>query len=177
MKNETLLFVTPSLELKDKALDYKNEHLQNGEKELHGGALLETLEYDKWLKLTLDNADKKTVHADWVVSDTFFVVRSSDNRIIGMVDIRHYLNDFLSSYGGHIGYGVRPSERQKGYATIILQKALDYAKSIGLNRIMLACNKDNTASQKTILKCGGVKEREFIHTDGKTVQVYIKSLM
>lgn len=169
---ETLLLTKPTLKMKNEALDYKNEHLQNGEIELHGGALLGSMQYEEWLKLTLDNADEKTVHPDWVVSSTFFVIRKSDNRIIGMVDIRHDLNDFLASYGGHIGYGVRPSERRKGYATAILEMALDYSKSIGIKRVMLACNKDNEASRKTILKCNGVQEREFVHTDGKTVQIY-----
>ncbi|WP_312942866.1 GNAT family N-acetyltransferase [Oscillibacter sp.] len=169
---ETLLLKKPTLEIKNDALDYKDEHLQNGETELHGGALLGSLQYEEWLKLTLDNADEKTVHSDWVVSSTFFVIRESDNQIIGMVDIRHNLNDFLASYGGHIGYGVRPSERRKGYATAILKMALDYSKSIGLKRVMLACNKDNEASRKTIIKCGGIQEREFVHTDGKTIQIY-----
>ena len=79
---ETLLLKKPTLEIKNDALDYKDEHLQNGETELHGGALLGSLQYEEWLKLTLDNADEKTVHSDWVVSSTFFVIRESDNQII-----------------------------------------------------------------------------------------------
>ncbi|MPN27600.1 hypothetical protein SDC9_175034 [bioreactor metagenome] len=82
------------------------------------------------------------------------------------------MNDFLYSYGGHIGYGVRPTERCNGYATAILQMALEYSKDTGLKRVMLACNKDNAASRKTILKCGGIKEKEFIYTDGKSIEIY-----
>ncbi len=169
---EPLLLKKPALKLKQRALDYKNEHLKAGETELHGGALLGFLPYEEWLALTLDNSDKKTVHSDWVVSSTFFVVRKSDGRIIGRVDIRHDLNGFLAAYGGHIGYGVRPSERRKGYGAAILKMALAYSKSLGLKRVMLACNQDNEASRKTILSCGGMKEREFVYTDGKTVEVY-----
>lgn len=77
-----------------------------------------------------------------------------------MVTIRHYLNDFLANYGGHIGYGVRPTERQKGYAAQILNFALKYAKSVGLTKVMLPCYKDNIASRKTILKCSGKFEHE-----------------
>ncbi len=101
-----------------------------------------------------------------------FAVRERDGLIVGIVDIRHTLNQLLREYGGHIGYGVRPSQRNKGYATEILYQALGYCRTIGLNRLMLACYKENEASRRTILKGGGVLEREFIHTDGKEVQVY-----
>jgi predicted acetyltransferase len=89
-----------------------------------------------------------------------------------MIDIRHSLNEFLSKYGGHIGYGVRPSERNKGYATQMLRMALQYLKQIGLTKVMLACYQENVASRRTIEKCNGVLEREFLHSDGKTVQVF-----
>lgn len=78
----------------------------------------------------------------------------------------------MASYSGHIGYGVRPSERRKDYAAAILKMALEFSKSIGLKRVMPACNQDNEASRKTILKCGGRKEREFVCKDGKAVRVY-----
>ena len=95
-----------------------------------------------------------TVSKDWVDATTFFVVRTSDNRIVGMVDIRHRLNYFLSICGGHIGYSVRPSERKKGYGTEILKQALEYG------------------SRKIIVKCGGKLEKEFTYIDGKIIQVY-----
>ncbi|NMB54599.1 MAG: GNAT family N-acetyltransferase, partial [Leptolinea sp.] len=113
-----------------------------------------------------------TVQEGWVVSSTFFGIRESDGRIVGMIDIRHTLNDFLRNNGGHIGYGVRPSERFKGYATRMLELALEKCRQLGLERVMLACEKENTASRKTIMKCGGGLEREFEHSDGKTVQVF-----
>ncbi|ETI96234.1 MAG: hypothetical protein Q606_CBAC00089G0001, partial [Intestinibacter bartlettii DORA_8_9] len=103
---------------------------------------------------------------------TFFVVRTSDNRIVGMVDIRHRLNYFLSICGGHIGYSVRPSERKKGYGTEILKQALEYAKTININNVMLACYKENEGSRKIIVKCGGKLEKEFTYIDGKIIQVY-----
>lgn len=173
---ERLLLVKPSLEMKDKALDYKKEHVENEEDILHGSALLDRMDYETWLKLTLENWNFETVHDDWVVASTFFVVREMDSKIIGMIDIRHSLNEFLASYGGHIGYGVRPSERGKGYGRAILKLALDYAKGIGLEKVMLACNQENERSRKTILSCDGVKEKEFLHTDGKIVEVYWISL-
>jgi predicted acetyltransferase len=111
-------------------------------------------------------------------------MRKSDGKLIGMIDIRHELNDFLQSYGGHIGLGIRPSERGKGYASETTMEGLSYCKKIGLQKIMLACYKDNIASRKTIEKCGGVLEREFAlaeidnfpicrdNSENKTVQVF-----
>lgn len=121
------------------AYEYKQEHLRNGEHELHGSALLGNLNYDEWLELVENNSDEKTVRSDWVVSSTFFAVRKSDSKIVGIIDIRHYLNDFLKNYGGHIGYAVRPTERHKGYATQMLEQGLEYCKTIGLERVMLCC--------------------------------------
>lgn len=118
------------------------------------------------------NSNPQTVNPEWVVSSTFLAMNLYQTQIIGMVDIRHSLNEFLRSYGGHIGYGVRPSERNKGYATQILRLALSYSKSINLNQIMVACYAENLPSKKVILKNGGLLQRTFTHTDGKLVHVY-----
>ncbi len=171
MNSDKLMFVRPAYELKEKALEYKQEHILYGENELHGGALFGSMEFDEWLKLTDENSRADTVHSDWVVAGTFFVIRESDKKIIGMADIRHYLNDFLASFGGHIGYGVRPTERKKGYAAKILGMALEYAKTVGIKEAMLACYEDNIPSKKTVLKNGGRLERTF-ESDGKVVEVY-----
>lgn len=169
---ETLLLTRPSPLLEQAALDYQAEHLAYGESVLHGSALMDQLPYDEWVKRTLDNARPDTVHGDWVQADTFFVTRQSDGLIVGMVDIRHSLDAPRLSVAGHIGYGVRPTQRRKGYATAILGLALAHARTLGLERVMLSCHQDNEASRRTILKWGGEKEREFIHEDGKAVEVY-----
>lgn len=170
---EQLLLVRPSLSLEEAALDYKAEHLAHGEAILHGSALMDTLPYLEWVRRTQENAHPDTVHWGWVEADTFFAVRQSDGRLIGMVDIRHRLETpFLAQVAGHIGCGVRPSERRKGYACAILALALDHARALGLDRIMLSCYQDNEGSRRTILKQGGVKGREFAYEDGKTVELY-----
>ncbi|MFQ7234951.1 MAG: GNAT family N-acetyltransferase, partial [Enterococcus hulanensis] len=110
--------------------------------------------------------------SDWVVSTTLLAIRKKDQKIIGTIDIRHELNEFLLEFGGHIGFGVRPSERGKGYASEMLRLGLDYCKILGLEKVMVACYKENIASARTIRKNGGVLEREFSHDDGKEVQVY-----
>lgn len=167
-----LELIKPTKAFEEAAFEYKKEHFDIGEYELHGSALLGKIElYDDWLKMLEENSNEKTVHSDWVVASTFFAIRKSDQKIIGLIDIRHGLNDFLRNYG-HIGYGVRPSERKKGYATQMLKMALDYARQIRLSKVMLACYKDNEASSKVIQKCNGIFEKDILHPNGKIVQVY-----
>ena len=165
--------VRPTPEHKESAEDFRQEFYDCGEKIINGSALLDRLEYGNWIEHIRKNSNPETVTKDWVVFDTFFVVRKSDGRIVGIIDIRHNTdNEFLSKYGGHIGYSVRPSERRKGYATQMLQKALGYAKSIGLTEVMLGCYSDNLGSIRTIEKCGGVLTETKPFLDGKPMNVY-----
>jgi len=170
---DELVLVRPTPAHKSGAEKFKREFFSCGEQVINGSALLDQMEYGEWLENIRRNSSPETVRPDWVVADTLFAVRKSDGRIIGTVDIRHNLdNEFLSRYGGHIGYAVRPSERRRGYATQILKMALQHAKSIGLSRVMLGCYADNLASIKTIEKCGGVLAETKPYADGKPMNVY-----
>lgn len=163
----------PAPQHKKAADAFKKEFFNAGETVINGSALLDQMDYAAWLENTARNSRPDTVRKDWVVATTFFAVRHSDQRIIGMIDVRHSLdNAFLSCYGGHIGYAVRPSERRRGYATQMLQLALSYAKSLGLQSVMLGCYSENTASVKTIKKCGGVLTDTKRYTDGKPMEIY-----
>ena len=93
-----------------------------------------------------------------VISTQFFYIRKEDNRLVGMIQVRHYLNKYLSKYGGHIGYSIKPSERRKGYATSMLKAVLPYCKEIGLDKILISCIDSNIGSEKTILNNGGIYE-------------------
>lgn len=170
---DKLKLVFPGKEHEKQAKEYIREHQKYGESDLHGGALLEKYEsYDDWLIMLRNNSNPLTVSEGWVPASTFFAIRESDDKIVGIIDIRHELNDFLREYGGHIGIGVLPTERKKGYATDILMQGLGYCRTIGLDKVMTACYKENAASRNTIIKCGGVLEKEFIYVDSKTVQVF-----
>lgn len=111
--NDNIYLVRPALEMKEEALAHREEHLVNGEKIICGSELFDQTEsYEEWLDSVTRNTSCETVNENWVVTDTFFAVRKSDNRIIGMIDLRHTLNDFLKDLG-NCGYSVRPSERKK----------------------------------------------------------------
>ena len=87
------------------------------------------------------------------------------------MNIRHYLNEALLLKGGHIGDGVRPSERRKGVATKMIGLALQECKRLGINKVLMVCDKDNVGSSKSILNNGGVLENEVV-VDGVTEQRY-----
>ena len=163
----------PTLLHKPAAENFKSEFFEMQERVINGSALLDQMEYDEWLIHNTNNRHESTVSSDWVAATTFFAVRISNNKIIGMIDIRHNLeNEFLTQYGGHIGISVRPSERKKGYATEILRLGLEYAKSLNIEKVMVACYSDNIPSVRVIEKCGGVLSEVKPYEDGKLVNIY-----
>jgi len=113
----------------------------------------------------------------FVPCSTFWAYDNWTNKIVGAVNIRHYLTEALEKTWGHIGYGVRPSERRKGYATQILRLALNECRHLNIKKVLLCCYKHNIASAKTILKNGGVLENEVEEeATGKLIQRYWISL-
>ena len=161
MNKKEIALVKPAKELEIQALDYRQEHFSNGETVINGSELLDKiLSYDEWLDTVSKNSCSKTVHPDWVLTDTFFAVRKADHKIVGIIDLRYELNDFLKDLG-NCGYSVRPTERKKGYATKMLKELCMIAKAHGLKRIQLSVEKDNVASIRTIEKNGGIYERSF----------------
>ena len=89
-----------------------------------------------YLEDTMRYTREETLPEGMVLATQFLCIRKSDNRLVGMIQVRHYLNDFLRTFGGHIGYSVRPSERRKGYASWMLKNVQPYCKSLGLSEIL-----------------------------------------
>ncbi|MEZ3473450.1 MAG: GNAT family N-acetyltransferase, partial [Lachnospiraceae bacterium] len=102
---------------------------------------------------------------------TFFCLDEDRNIVVGAVNIRHYLNEALLLNGGHIGDGVRPSERRKGIATKMISLALDECRKLGIPKVLMVCDKDNVGSAKSIQNNGGVLENEIV-VDGVVEQRY-----
>lgn len=162
--------IRPRKEHKNEALAFKQEFIDMGTPIINGSELLDqTDSYEDWLRSVTDNTDERTVNPDWVVTDTFFAVDENE-RIVGIIDLRHTLNDFLKDFGNS-GYSVRPSERRKGYATNMLKSLLDVAKAAGMNELHLSVEKTNIPSIKTITKNGGVYERSF-EFEGELADIY-----
>ena len=159
----------PSIDRKAEAIEYINEFIENNS-EIHGvGSLHKYLEnYESWLKHLQNMRDIKEIDK-LVPAETFFLIRENDNKIVGMIDIRLALNDFLKKYGGNIGYSIRPTERRKGYNKINLYLALKFCKEKGLSEVLLDCDYDNLGSASSIISLGGKLVKEGINEISNTV--------
>ncbi len=126
--------------------------------------------YDDF-KQYLEDLETREAKDGLVLDSTFFCLDEERNKIVGAVNIRHYLNEYLLAHGGHIGDGIRPSERRKGYATQMIGLALEECKKLGIKKVLMICDKDNIGSAKSIIKNGGVLENETTQ-NGNTEQRY-----
>lgn len=119
----------------------------------------------------LDNYEKANVDKQYASHTAYFVVDEND-KLIGGASIRHYLTVDGYNYGGHIGYGVRPSEREKGYGTEILKLALEEAKRLKIYKVLLVCLETNIGSNKVIQKCEGILENQVKDSDDSIINRY-----
>ena len=119
----------------------------------------------------LEHLEYKEPQEGLVPDSTFFCFDEKRNLMVGAVNIRHDLNDYLLKYGGHIGDGIRPSERRKGYATEMIRLALEECRKLGLTRVLVTCDKNNIGSAKSIIRNGGILENEVLE-EGSIKQRY-----
>lgn len=129
-------------------------------------------DYESWLNIKQDEREGRNLEEGRVPSSVFFLKRKGEDRILGHISIRHSIaTDFLSTVGGHIGYGIRLSERGKGYATIGLKLALEECKKLGIQKVLLTCKSSNIASRKCIERNDG-KLRDKIEFRGEDFNRY-----
>lgn len=163
--------VYPSKEYEKEAFEYIEEFLDY-DSEINGTGGLDGFDnYDDWLLKIEKDLDFNNIPEGRVAANTYFLVRISDNKIIGMINIRHKLNEVLLKEGGHIGYSVRPTEREKGYGTVMLKLGLERCRELKLDKVLITCDKINIASAKIIQRNNGILENEiFSETYGEIIQ-------
>ena len=167
----------PSIERKDEIIEYLDEFVKY-ESDINGSGSLDKIyegyTFEQALERCLKMEDEKYAKSLGKCNGkTFLLIRKNDNRIIGTINVRWNLTPELLQFGGHIGYGIRPTERQKGYNKINLYLGLIEAKKIGLDKVMLDCSTTNLGSDKTIKALGGILERcEIDPWDNELTNVY-----
>ena len=168
----------PSIERKKDALEYIEEFYEHGS-QIHGtGSLDRELKkgktYEEWLDNNIKLHDENFAFKKGLVpAYTYFLVREDDNKIVGMIDLRLGLNEYLRNFGGHIGYSIRPTERKKGYNKINLYLILQVAQNNDLDKVLITCANYNEGSRKSILSLGGKFEKNtFKESDNETMELY-----
>lgn len=176
---ENLKLVIPSLEYKNEVMAFLEEVnlIDSGYPWQYAGmSRLENCNsYEEWIKDKENEKNGINLPNGYVPASTYLLVRTNDNKVIGICNIRHTLSDFLLNYGGHIGYTIRPSERRKGYGIIQLEKALEKCNDLNIDKVLITCNEENIASAKTIEKCYGEYENT-VHKGDKILRRYWISL-
>lgn len=158
---EHFYFEEPNISRKRDALLFINEFIEyNSDINGVGGLHRYLDDYEGWLK-KLEDDYTRLPGEEKVPARTYFLIRESDDKIIGMINIRLALNDKLRKYGGNIGYSIRPTERGKGYNKINLYLGLKICQSYGIKTVLMDADKDNPASWKTMEALGGINVREY----------------
>ena len=155
---EELILIKPGAEYGAQIMEYRQEFLDAGDSMDGCGPLRRFDNSLEYLKACKDYENPETVPENLVQATQFICIRKSDNKLVGMIQVRHHFNEYLEKYAGHIGYSVRPTERCKGYAKEMLKMVLPFCKEIGLEKILISCSDSNIGSEKTILANGGVYE-------------------
>lgn len=163
---DKIILVKPDLSYADEIIKYKEESLAESPV-INGSAGLDRFSsIEIWFEELKKRSCEDTVPKGLVPSSTYLGVREKDNYIVGMIDIRHYLNEYLTQAGGHIGYGVRKTERNKGYAKQMLKLALEKCKELKIKKVLITCDEDNIASEKVILSANA-KLEDIRNVDGE----------
>ena len=157
-----LKFVLPTEYNKDDVLSFYDEIEKNGGECIGIGNYKN---YGLWLSGMKNRYYGKNLPEGYVREN--FYLCYEETKLVGVFSLKFELTEFLLNYGGHIGYAIRPSERNRGLATQMLKQGLALSKKFGFERILCVCDNDNSASEKVIVKNGGILENELYSPDEK----------
>lgn len=161
----------PNLNRKDSYLKYVDECRQKDAELVPFVLKFPTDDFEAFLRVFEDCENGIGLPEGFVPHVTYWLV--VDEEVVGVSNLRLRLTESLLRLGGHIGYGVKPSARRKGFATLMLRETLVKAKEYGIDPCMVTCNKENIASAKTILNNGGVLDsEEYLDEIKETIQRY-----
>ena len=152
-------------------LIYIKEWEDSGEKIVPMASARAEMSFDDFLKRMRERGTDEIREKGLVPATLYFLV-DEKNKICGALDIRHELNEYLERFGGHIGYGIAPSERKKGYGKIQLKLGLEKAKKIGLKKVLITCDDNNIGSAKTIEACGGIYNDTLADAEANRIKRY-----
>ena len=167
---EKFILIRPTSEYASQIAQYRQEFLDAGDSMDGCGPLRRFENPEEYIQVCKDYEDPEKVPSHLVPATQFCFIRRSDNKLVGMIQVRHRFNDYLEKYAGHIGYSVRPSERCKGYAKTMLKMTLPYCREIGIDHVLIACIDANIGSEKTILANGGVYE-STVHEPNRNINL------
>ncbi|MEH7277403.1 GNAT family N-acetyltransferase [Bacillus toyonensis] len=166
-----VFLITPTTDLQEEYLDFYNEWQDSGETMIPWVISKDPSNFPAMIQELLDAHNGVNLPESWVPDSTYWLV-TDENKIVGVVNIRHSLTEHLFNTGGHVGYGIRPSERRKGYATKLLELSLEKTKELNIEKVLVVCDEVNTGSEKTILHNSGLRDDDFIEEDGNIVRRY-----
>lgn len=150
---------------------YRQEFIDAGS-EFHGDCALQHFDDPmEWLRYNRSLENHEIAESSWTEFDQYIYVRADDGRVVGMINYRSTSDEKFADYAGKIGFSVRPSERKKGYAKTMLKCCLEKCSARGISSVVLTCSKENKASRRTIIACGGTFERPS--TDDENIERYI----
>lgn len=163
LKDENdIKLIKPTIEYKEQAkemMDEARKYDANNPDIWAGYSSMQKYEhYEEWLEKLENDLDFENIKPGRVPASTYFLLRKKDNKILGIINIRYELNEYLENFGGHIGYSIRATERKKGYGKKQLELALDKCSEISINNVLITCREDNKGSAKVIEACGGIYE-------------------
>lgn len=151
--------IEPTMEYEKQIREYRKEFIDGGATIISGAGPLWKLDDPKeWVEQSATLKSWDTVPEGFVPAVQYIFVREDDKKIVGTVNVRPTLNEWLEAYGGHIGYAVAPSERRKGYATHMLRETLRKCRELGMDKVLITCEDSNEASRRTIVANGGAYE-------------------